>query len=888
MGEEKNKKPKKTVSTRRLRWRLTLKIFLLFFLVCCVGGLSAIVVANKYFEKKTDSTIADCVREAKEIAATSKREDFLSDKATKIYSSDDKLIATLYENKENTYLTYDKIPENVVNAFIAIEDRSFRTNTGIDYKGMVRALYYAVKSGGEDITGASTITQQLARQKYLTLDRTISRKIKEIFLAQELTKMYSKDDIMEFYVNTCCFANAVYGIQDASLRYFNKPVDQLSLSEIAYLCAIPNWPEYYNPLKNPENAIERRDKILHDMVTCGFITKTECDKAIAEDIKIYRGEDEEEPDYNYETTYAVNCATRYLMGQGGFEFEYSWNSDAEFKAYRERYSDAYDEAKHKLYTGGYTIYTTIDTDAQREMQAVLDEVLSGEEERLDSGIYKIQGAMTVIDNETDKVVAVIGGRSQDEIKGNFTLNRAYQGWAQPGSCMKPLVVYTPAMESEEYFPNKALKNIDVKVAYKLTGPEIEKLEGKPVFLRKAVENSLNGCAYWLSNEVGPQTGAGYLQRMGFEKITPSDYTLSTALGGLTYGTTTEEMANAYSTLENSGLYKDADCIKSILDRDGVEIYQESEPVRIYERDAADAMTDVLKGVLTKGTAWRSNWYSYTSTEAAGKTGTTNDNKAAWFCGYTPYYSIAVWIGCDTPTEVYNLTGSSYPLEVWQKAMLTMIEDLPTATLAELPASKNIKVYECTCEIQCDKDHINPECKACSQPGVDLAMTCVADPQECKCKNKCVGDDLDEECPVCIHDITRCVGVEPECICTSKCSPTSVNPQCVVCMRDSTVCKSEKELVCTCTTKCSETSVNPLCEACRHDKVLCLGSDNPSTEVPVGPSTSDPPSPPPVDPPSNPSTGEPSNPGEPSDKPSDGEGGSSDNNDKDEDQLPSLR
>ena len=181
MGENENKKPKKTVTTRRLRWRLTLKFFLLIFLICCVGGLSAILVANKYFEKKTESTIADCVREAKEIAAGSKREDFLSDKATKIYSDDDKLIATLYESKENSYLTYDKIPEDVVNAFVAIEDRSFWTNTGIDYKGMARVLYYAVKSGGEDIAGASTITQQLARGKYLSLDRTISRKIKEIF-----------------------------------------------------------------------------------------------------------------------------------------------------------------------------------------------------------------------------------------------------------------------------------------------------------------------------------------------------------------------------------------------------------------------------------------------------------------------------------------------------------------------------------------------------------------------------------------------------------------------------------------------------------------------------------------------------------------------------------
>ena len=643
--------------------------------------------------------------------------------------------------------------------------------------------------------------------------------------------MYSKEDIMEFYVNTCCFANAIYGIQDASIKYFGKPVDQLSLSQMAYLCAIPNWPEYYNPWRNPDNAIERRDKILHDMVTCGYISQSQCDKAIAEKIVIYEGEEEKE-DFNYETTYAINCATRYLMQQGGFEFEYSWDSDAQYKAYRDRYNDAYDEAKHLLYTGGYTIYTTINSKTQREMQAVIDEVLSGEEEKLESGIYKLQAAMTVIDNETDKVVAIIGGRSQEEIKGNYTLNRAYQGWAQPGSCMKPLVVYTPAMESDDYFPNKTLKNIDVKVAYKLTGKEIEKLEGKPIYLRAAVENSLNGCAYWLFNEIGVSTGVQYLHKMGFEKITPSDYNLSTALGGLTYGTTTEEMANAYSTLENSGLYKDTDCLRSILDRDGNEIYQESDPIRVYSRDAADAMTDVLKGVLTKGTAWRSEWYSHTSTEAAGKTGTTNDNKAAWFCGYTPYYSIAVWVGCDTPTEIANLTGNGYPLTIWKNAMLKLVEDLPTAKLATLPSSKNIKVLECTCAIQCDPEHIDANCPACSAKDVDLEMTCAGESGlECVCKNKCAGDDLDEECPVCIHDIKRCIGVEPECICTSKCSETSVDPHCVVCMRDYTLCASVKELICTCSTLCTKTSINPQCEACRHDAVLCLGKEDIETPPP---------------------------------------------------------
>lgn len=198
-------------------------------------------------------------------------------------------------------------------------------------------------------------------------------------------------------------------------------------------------------------------------------------------------------------------------------------------------------------------------------------------------------------------------------------------------------------------------------------------------LRRAVENSKNGCAYSLFNELTPKVGLSYVTDMNFTKIVPEDYTLSAALGGLTYGVTTVEMANAFSTLENHGEYRQTDCISSILDSDGNEIYEEPEVKRIYSTSAADQMTDILTGVLTSGTAKGLKWSSSSDIEAAGKTGTTNDNKVAWFCGYTPYYTIAVWVGYDQPKSVDGLWGQTYPAYIWKSAMLYMTDGLDEAS-----------------------------------------------------------------------------------------------------------------------------------------------------------------------------------------------------------------
>ena len=559
-------------------------------LILAIAFCALFAAGNLMLKKATGQTLIGCMREAKNLVDSSTPDTFRLAQTSYIYSDDGTQLAALAESEDATYLSYEDIPADVVNAFVSVEDRTFWNNSGVDYKGILRVCVNYVKTKGQVAEGASTITQQLVRGTFLSNEKTLSRKIKEIFIARQLTKKYTKEQIMEFYCNSCCFANGIYGVEDASQKYFGRSVSDLSLSETAYICAIPNRPEYYNPLKNSENAISRRNKILQDMYECDYITKDAGDAALEENITVAEVSDEEDTFYNYEATYAINCAIRYLMKQDGFEFKSHFEDDADYDTYNAYYDEMYKQAKHKLYTGGYKVTTTMNLKAQKNLQKIFDKELAFNTKVDEStGIYQFQGAMTVIDNETGKVVAMIGGRSQDELQQTYSLNRGFQSFKQPGSSIKPLVIYTPALE-EGYDANSTLTEIDVKAAKKSTSEKISKMSGKKMSLRYAVEDSKNGCAYSLYNIITPKVGLSYIENMNFSKIVQQDYTLSSGLGGLHHGTNTVEMANAYSTLENHGEYRQADCISSILDASGNEIYEEPESKTVYTRSASDQMT----------------------------------------------------------------------------------------------------------------------------------------------------------------------------------------------------------------------------------------------------------------------------------------------------------
>lgn len=609
-------------------------------------------------------------KEADEIVANSKAEDFRMDEITYLYGADGSQLAELSSgNGKSSYLKYEDIPMYAVHAFVAIEDRSFWRNIGIDIKGIIRVGLDFLLSRGDNMAGASTVTQQLSRTIYLTRERSIQRKIKEMMVSIRLTRKYSKKEIMEFYVNTVCFSNGIYGLEAAAKSYFGKSASELSLSQIAYLCAIPNRPEYFNPYKHPKRALKRRDKILKDMYEQGYLSKSSYEQACQEKIKILK----QVPEFNnYETTYAVYCAVEYLMKLHGFEFRYQFEDETDYEQYQESYESAYNLEKSNLYAKGYTVTTSLQADAQRAIQQALDNNLAfATQTNPETNIYELQGAVTAIDNTTGKVIAIVGGRSQENLNNVYSLNRAYQSYRQPGSSFKPLAVYTPAL-MYGYTPDTTVYDIDVKTAQQ-PGVDISSLRGNAMTLRSAVEQSKNGVAYSVFYDIKPVYGLEYITDMKFDKIVPQDRTLSAALGGLTYGATTVQMASGYATLANQGEYRDPSCLVSLKDCNGKELFKEETPKRVYSAQASSEMIDILKGVLTVGTAKNMKWAESSELPAAGKTGTTNDSKDGWFCGVTPYYTITAWVGYDTPKTLDSLYGSSYPAGVWKDAMLYLTQ-----------------------------------------------------------------------------------------------------------------------------------------------------------------------------------------------------------------------
>ena len=518
---------------------------------------------------------------------------------------------------------------------------------------------------------------QLAKLMYMEPDKTWQYKVEQMFIAMELEKRYSKEKLLEFYLNNIYFSNGYYGIEAASNGYFNCEPSELNLSQVAFLCAIPNSPSYYDPVTNYDHTIERRDRILSNLLEDGKITQETYYEAVKKEIVLDRPqEDVSTLMNNYVDTYTYYCATRALMEQDGFVFQYYFESDEAEATYDAEFDELFALCQKKLYAGGYKIYTSIDMNKQNELQTAVDETLQNFTDTYEDGTYEMQGSAVCIDNNTGYVVAIVGGREQDF--GSYTLNRAYQSHRQPGSSIKPLIVYTPAFE-QGYDPDTIVDDHKFEGGpSNATGTYMGKIP-----LRTAVAKSLNTVAWQLYEELTPEVGLSYLKSMNFTDIVKDDYIPATSLGGFTKGVSALEMAAAFATLENDGMYRQPTCIKSIIDADENIVYasQQTEVV-IYDKTASRMMTDVLTTVMTSGTGRRLN---LTDMPCAGKTGTTNDHKDGWFVGYTRYYTTSVWVGCDSPKEIKDLSGSSYPGQLWQTYMnaihegLTPMEFLPYAT-----------------------------------------------------------------------------------------------------------------------------------------------------------------------------------------------------------------
>ena len=638
-------------------------------------------------------------RNAVEMVAESDENTFKAEQTSLVYDADGNEIKKLKGEKDVHYLEYEDIPDAAKLAIIAIEDKNFTSHRGIDMEGIARAAVALIRNRGEITQGGSTITQQLARNVFLSFETTYSRKIQEMFIAVALEQKYTKEQILEFYLNNVYFSNGYYGIESASEAYFRKEAKDLTISQIAFLCAIPNSPTRYDPYDHPEATMERRDRILKNMYEEGYISEEQYQKSLDEKIEVLPRRETQSNDYA--ETYIIKCATESLMKERGFEFQYVFDDDEEEEAYDEEYDEMYSICRQSLYTAGYRIYTSIDMDMQSQLQESVSSQLAMFTDKTDDGIYEVQGAAVCIDNSTGRVAAIVGGREADQ--EGYGLNRAYQSYRQPGSAIKPLLVYAPALE-QGY---TAYSTVDDS---RMTGEDAVSNSGYSysgsISLRRAVQKSSNVATYRLYQELGPEDCLKYLENMNFAGLEPEDYRYdTTCLGGFTRGTTAVEMAAGYATLANDGRYRTPTCIIRITDSEGnVIVPNEEESKEIYSSSAARSMTDILESCVTDSSATASGCGLDVDTAVACKTGTTSNYVDGWLCGYSPYYTTAVWVGMDVYEPVDGLTGSSYPEDIWKNFMDKVHVALPERDFDGLLSDDDSDSTEARATTEEEADH----------------------------------------------------------------------------------------------------------------------------------------------------------------------------------------
>ena len=642
-AHHKKSQHKKTTTKKHSRKNMNSFVFHLtqICVLCIVLGAIGLFFVAGYPQK-----VFSLYLEAQTVARESSASDFQTGQVGEVYDSDGNRIALLQNDKNIIYLTSDQIPELVKQAFVSIEDKRFYKHHGSDPFAIVRAVT-SLLGKGRITQGGSTITQQLVRNIYLTHTIRWERKVEEIFIAHAMEREYSKDELLEFYINNIYFSNGCYGIEAASQKYFSRSVSDLDLSETAFLCAIPNNPSIYDPLTHADKTIERRNLILQNMLDDGIINEQQYTDAVNEKITL----NPYSPSYTrtWAHTYIYECATRALMGVTGKD---------------------YDTCHDMLYNNGYKVYTSIDMEAQELLQTTVDTELEDYNTRNNNGSYALQASAVTIDNTTGLVTAIVGGRSQDDVSADY--NRAYLSFRQPGSSIKPLIVYTPALE-RGYTASSTV--VDSKEP---DGPSNAGNYSGAISLRTAVEQSKNTVAYKLFRELTPEVGLQYLLNMNFSSIQDSDYVLSAALGGLSKGASCLEMTSAYATLENEGVFRQPTCVTLITDSKGnVVVRPETEEKQVYQSSAAHEMTNILEGVLTRGTA---HGKALTNMPCAGKSGTTNDNIDGWFVGYTAYYTTGVWVGFDSPRSTHSLSGATYPLDIWYNYMTELHKDRSSRNL----------------------------------------------------------------------------------------------------------------------------------------------------------------------------------------------------------------
>ena len=637
-----------------LRWLFQ---SILHLLTC---GLILCVLIGLLIYAKVRPELDHCREVAYDKLAQMQRQDFHMLSDTEIYDKNDQLIG-LINAGHYEYVPISQISMNLQNAYIAQEDRRFKSHTGVDWIATFRAGLALIKNRGEITQGGSTITQQVVKNTYLTQEQSFTRKIVEILLAPEIEKKYSKADIMEFYCNTNFYGNHCYGVEAASRYYFGKDASDLESYEAAVLVGISNSPTAYNPVRNPEASLKKRNDVLHSMLEVGYLSEDAYESAISQPLSIVQ-EESEGSNENYMSSYAIHCAALALMKLDNFQFQYIFKDKSDYDTYMENYQATYTEKADDIRAGGYRIYTTLDQDLQTALQSQLDNVLSPYTELQDNGKYALQGAGVIVDNMTNSVVAVVGGRGTEDV-----YNRAYLSARQPGSTIKPLIDYAPAFDTGEYYPARLVNDHKWENGPSNSGGSYY----GNVSVREALNRSLNTVAWQILTDIGVDYGLNYLGEMEFQKLTYIDNGVpSLSIGGFTNGVRVVDMAKAYSTLANGGVYNDQTCIRRIDHEHNGELTKnlKAHSQVVYQQDSAYMLTDILKGTLTESYGTGYGLALENDMPAAGKTGTTNSSKDTWFCGYTRYYTTAIWVGYDTPRAMPGIYGKTYAGKIWKQVM----------------------------------------------------------------------------------------------------------------------------------------------------------------------------------------------------------------------------
>ncbi|GIN19309.1 transglycosylase domain-containing protein [Siminovitchia fordii] len=546
--------------------------------------------------------------------------------ATVIYDKDGDEASKISANRmEGVPIT--EVPENMKNAIVAIEDHRFYKHRGFDLYGISRAFFKNLFAG-RITAGGSTLTQQLTKNALLSPERTYKRKLEEVFLAIEIEKKFTKDEILEMYLNQVYFGSGGWGVQNASKKFFGKDVGEITLSEAAMLAGIVNRPTALDPYKNYDASIERRNLVLKQMLNYDMISKPEYEEAVNERIVLEdKGADPLKGKYPYYVDAVLNEAINH-----------------------------YGLTQEEILTRGYKIYTEMDQNVQAGLEKVYQ---NNSLFPVSSDGTLAQSGAIMLDPKTGGIRGLIGGRGEHTFRA---YNRATQLKAQPGSAIKPLVVYNPALE-EGYTAQSILKDEEGMTFSGYTPKNFNGQYAGEVPLYTAVEQSLNVPAVWLLNEIGLDKGIASAKKFGLP-IQKKDENLSLALGGTTTGYSPQQMAEAYSVFANDGKRAKSHIITKIVGPTGnVEGEFKPKTTRVTSRKTAEKMTSILLNVVETGTGRNAKVEGY---DIAGKTGSTQlpfpeiteGTKDQWFVGYTPNLVGAVWLGYDLTDRNHYLSGSS--------------------------------------------------------------------------------------------------------------------------------------------------------------------------------------------------------------------------------------